>query len=190
MRSLPRRIAIELDGVLAPAVSEADQPGHTENFWETLSENEPNAVSRLAGIAADRRWEVIFLTRRTPSAGDIVQVQSQRWLEAKGFTLPCVYVTPGSRGRIAAALHLDLVIDASPDNCVSVVTESDARAILIWTGDRTSLSPDARRPEISITKSFGECLDSLAAVDEPSPQDAGVFAWLRRLFGVRQARQA
>ena len=149
-----------------------------------------NAVSRLAGIAADRRWEVIFLTRRTPSAGDIVQVQSQRWLEAKGFTLPCVYVTPGSRGRIAAALHLDLVIDASPDNCVSVVTESDARAILVWPGDRSSLSPDARRPEISITKSFGECLDALSAVDEPSSQDAGVFAWVRRLFGLRQARQA
>jgi len=182
VRSLPRRIAIELDGVLAPAVSEADRPGHTENFWETLSENEPNAVARLAGIAADRRWEVIFLTRRTPSAGDIVQVQSQRWLEAKGFTLPCVYVTPGSRGRIAAALHLDLVIDASPDNCVSVVTESDARGILVWPGDRSSLSPDARRPEISIAKSFGECLDALSAVDEPSSQDAGVFAWVRARF--------
>ena len=39
-------------------------------------------------------------------------------------------------------------------------------------------------------KSFGECLDALAVVDEPSTQDAGVFAWLRRLFGVRQARQA
>ena len=99
-------------------------------------------------------------------------------------------MTPGSRGRIASALHLDLVIDASPDNCVNVVTESDARAILVWPGDRGSLSPDARRPEISIAKSFGECLDTLAVVDDPSPQNAGVFAWLRRLFGLRQARQA
>ena len=193
MRSLPRRIAIELDGVLARTVSEADQAdqaGRSENFWETLSETEPNVVSRLAGITADRRWEVIFLTKRTPSAGDIVQVQSQRWLEAKGFALPCVYVTPGSRGRIASALHLDLVIDASPDNCVNVVTESDARAILVWPGDRAGLPPDARRPDISLAKSFGECLDMLAVVDDPSPRNAGVFAWLRRLFGLRQARQA
>jgi hypothetical protein len=190
VRSLTRRIAIELDDVLAQAVSETDQAGGTENFWETLSETEPNAVSRLAGIAADRRWEVIFLTRRPPSPGDIVQVQSQRWLEAKGFALPCVYVTPGSRGRIAAALHLDLVIDASPDNCVDVVTESDARAILVWPGDRSGLPADARRPEINIAKSFGECLDALSVVDDPSPRNGGVFAWVRRLFGLRQARQA
>src|SRR4051812_7739869 len=134
---MTRRIAIEIDGVLAEAFSEADQAGSTENFWETLSESEPDVVSRLAGLAADRRWEVIFLTRRPPSAGDIVQVQSQRWLEAKGFALPCVYVTSGARGRIAAALHLDLVVDASPENCVNVVSESDARAILVWPGDRT-----------------------------------------------------
>lgn len=187
---MPRRIAIELDGVLAPAVSEADQAGRTENFWETPGETEPGAVSRLAGIASDRRWEVIFLTTRTPSPGDIVQVQSQRWLEAKGFALPCVYVTPGSRGRIAAALHLDLVIDASPDNCVNVVTESDARAILVWSGDRNGLPADARRPEISIAKSFGECLDTLSVVDDVAPQNAGAFAWVRRLFGLKAVRQA
>jgi hypothetical protein len=190
VRSLPRRIAIELDGVLARAVPEADQAGRTENFWETLSETEPTVVSRFAGIAADRRWEVIFLTRRPPTAGDTVQLQTQRWLEEKGFALPCVYVTSGSRGRIASALHLDLVIDASPDNCVNVVTESDARAILVWPGDRSGLSPDARRPEISIAKSFGECLDTLSVVDDPSPRNAGVFAWLRRLVGLRQTRQA
>ncbi len=188
MRSLPRRIAIELDGVLAPAVSEADHSGRTENFWETLSETEPNVVSRLAGIAAERRWEVIFLTKRSPSAGDTVQVQSQRWLEEKGFALPCVYVTPGSRGRIASALHLDLVIDASPDNCVNVITESDARAILVWPGDRAGLPADARRPEINIAKSFGECLDTLAVVDDPSPRNAGVFAWVRRLFGLKEVK--
>lgn len=190
MRSLPRRIAIELDGVLARAVSEADQADRSENFWETLGETEPTAVSRLAGIATDRRWEVIFLTRRPPSAGDTVQMQSQRWLEEKGFALPSVYVTSGSRGRIASALHLDLVIDASPDSCVNVVTESDARAILVWPGDRSGLPADARRPEINIARSFGECLDTLSVVDDPSPRNAGVLAWLRRLFGLRQARQA
>ena len=104
--------------------------------------------------------------------------------------MPCVYVTRGARGRIAAAMRLDLVIDATPDDCVDVVTESDARAILVWRDDRVSLPADARRPEINIAKSFDECLDLLAVVDDPSRRSDGFFARLRRLFGFRQARQA
>ena len=39
-----------------------------ENFWESLTEIEPGSVQRLAAIATDRRWEVIFLTKR-PGTG-------------------------------------------------------------------------------------------------------------------------
>src|SRR5689334_10015026 len=105
-----------------------------DNFWQTLNETEPGVVARLAAIAADRRWEVIFLTKRPQSAGATAQLQSQRWLESKGFTLPSVYVVQGSRGRIAAALHLDIVVDDRPENCLDVVVDSKARAILIWRG--------------------------------------------------------
>jgi len=87
-------------------------------------------------------------------------------------------------------MHLDLVIDASPDSCVNVVTESDARAILVWSDDPIDLPAEARHSEINIVKSFGECLDMLAVVDDRSPQREGLLARLRRLFGFRQARQA
>src|SRR6187200_493172 len=50
------------------------------NFWETLDETEPGIVARIASIATAQRWEVMFLTSRPSTAGDIVQVQSQRWL--------------------------------------------------------------------------------------------------------------
>src|SRR5262249_36074451 len=106
-----------------------------ENFWQTLNETEPGIVARLAAVATERRWEVIFLTKRPESAGATAQVQSQRWLESKGFLLPSVYVVQGSRGRIAAALHLDIVIDDRPENCLDVVVDSTARAILIWRED-------------------------------------------------------
>jgi hypothetical protein len=184
----PRRIAIELDGVLARAPAEADQVSQSEDFWKAPAEAEPNVVSRLAGIAAERRWELIFLTKRSPSAGTTTQVQSQRWLEAKGFALPCVYVAPGPRGRIASALHLDLVIDVRPDNCVDVVSESDARAILVWPGDLNTVPADARRPEIAVAQSFGECLDMLAAVDDPTPHSEGLLALVRRLLGLKEAK--
>ena len=87
-----------------------------DNFWANLQEIEPGAIQRLAGIATDRRWEVIFLTKRPETVGATAQVQSQRWLESHGFTLPSVYVVQGSRGRIAAALGLDIVIDDRPEN--------------------------------------------------------------------------
>src|SRR5438093_402298 len=35
-----------------------------ENFWQTLVELEPGVIARLAAIAAERRREIIFLTKR------------------------------------------------------------------------------------------------------------------------------
>jgi hypothetical protein len=175
---VPRRIAIELDDVLVLADSRP---------WASLDEKEPRAVARLAETAAARRWEIIFLTTHSRESHATEQVDAQRWLESKGFTLPCVYVAPGPRGPIASSLHLDLVIDARPKNCVEVVTESDARALLVWTRDSGALPADARRPEITIAKSFGECLDMLTAVEDPKPQGDGLLAWVRRLFGGKAA---
>ena len=56
-----------------------------EEFWETLDETEPGIVKRLAAVAEERRWEVIFLTNRPFAPGATVQRQSQRWLERLGF---------------------------------------------------------------------------------------------------------
>ena len=112
-----------------------------QNFWMTLEELEPGIIERLAAVAAERRWEIIFLTKRPQTIGYTAQVQSQRWLESKGFTLPSVYVVQGSRGRIAAALGLDIVVDDRPENCLDVVIDSKARAILVWRDDEVLCLP-------------------------------------------------
>src|SRR5437773_3550012 len=91
-----------------------------ENFWQTLKEIEPGVITRLAATVSERQWEIIFLTKRPRSAGHTAQVQTQRWLESKGFKLPSVFVVQGSRGRIAAALDLDMVVDDRPENCLDV----------------------------------------------------------------------
>ncbi len=106
-----------------------------ENFWETLDEIEPGALSRLYRLVCDRRWELIFLTSRPETAGDTAQAQSHRWLAAHGFPAPSVFVVHGSRGRIAAALNLDVLVDDRPENCLDVAIDSSARAILVWRGD-------------------------------------------------------
>jgi len=161
-----------------------------ENFWQTLSETEPGIVARLASIADERHWEVIFLTKRPETAGVTAQLQSQRWLESKGFTLPSVYVVRGSRGRIAAALGLDVVVDDRPENCLDVVVDSRARAILVWRDDEQLLPGAARRLGIGVVKTLGECLDILVKVDSKEQESTGVVDRVKRLLGLKETARA
>jgi hypothetical protein len=154
----------------------------TPNFWESLNETEPGIVGRLAALALERRWEVIFVTQRPSSAGDTCQMQSQRWLARHGFPMPSVFVIRGSRGKVAAALDLDVVVDDRPDNCLDVVVESKARALLVWRGDAAApASIGARRLNIEVVASVGECLDHLSS--EPAEKPAGLIGRLKRLIG-------
>jgi hypothetical protein len=159
-----------------------------ENFWEGLAEIEPGVVKKLASLAAERRWEIIFLTKRPESAGATAQVQTQRWLQSKGFTLPSVFVVQGSRGRIASALHLDVVIDDRPENCLDVVMDSKrARAILVWRDDPAKLPAAAQRLGIGVVKSVSQCLDVLTQLDGPDKDEPGVMARVKKLLGLGES---
>ena len=157
-----------------------------ENFWEGLEEFEPGVLSRLAALASHRRWEIIFLTKRPETVGATAQVQSQRWLEAKGFTLPSLFVVQGSRGRIAASLGLDVVIDDRPENCLDVVSDSKARAILVWRADQSQLPAAAQRLGIGVVRSVADCLDILSQVDSDAREDPGVMSRVMRLLGLKE----
>lgn len=156
-----------------------------EDFWETLDEIEPGAIARLASLAADRRWEVVFLTKRPEGAGRTAQLQTQRWLAAKGFELPSVFVVQGSRGRIAASLDLDIVVDDRPENCLDVVVDSKARAILVWRNEEKKLPVAARRLGIGVVRSVSECLEILTQMDNDR-RAPGMVDRVMRLFGLKQ----
>jgi hypothetical protein len=160
------------------------------NFWETLSEIEPGAVASLAKLAADRRWEVIFLTKRPDTAGATAQVQSQRWLEAKGFPLPSVFVVHRSRGRIAEAMGLDIVVDDRLENCLDVVVDSKARALLVWREDEKQLPASAKRLGVGVVKSVAECFDILTQVDGAEAAASGVMDRVMRLLGLKEPATA
>jgi len=157
-----------------------------DNFWETLAELEPGLVARLAALAAERRWEIIFLTKRPQTAGSTAQVQTQRWLKSKGFPLPSVFVVQGSRGRIAAALDLHIVIDDRPENCLDVVVDSKARAILVWREEEKNVPAATRRLGIGVVKTTADCLDVLSEIDSTTPQRSGLFDRVRRLLGLKE----
>lgn len=157
------------------------------NFWETLKEIEAGSIRRLASLTAERGWEVIFLTKRPRSGGATAQVQTQRWLQSKGFPLPSVFVVQGSRGRIAAALDLDFVIDDRPENCLDVVMDSKTQAILVWRQRDTPMLASTRRLGIGVVKSVLECLDALAQVDAPELERPSIVDRVMRLLGMRPA---
>jgi hypothetical protein len=157
-----------------------------ENFWESLDEHEPGVVLRLAALAATRRWEIIFLTRRPETAGATAQVQTQRWLASKGFALPSVYVVQGSRGHIAASLALDIVVDDRPDNCLDVVHASKARAILVWREVEGRPPATMQRRGIEVVESMSVCLDIILRIDAATRGAAGVLSRVRRLLGGKE----
>ena len=157
-----------------------------ENFWERLDELEPGVIQQLASLAINRRWEIIFLTKRPQTAGATAQVQSQRWLESKGFTLPSVFVVQGSRGRIAASLGLDIVVDDRPENCLDVVVDSKARAILVWRADENQLPSAAQRLGIGVVKTVADCLEILTQVDAATREEPGVMTRVMRLLGLKE----
>ena len=164
-----------------------DSVKRIENFWETLGETEPGIIKRIAETARSRRWEIMFLTSRPRTAGDIVQLQSQRWLRAKGFEYPSLFVVSTSRGKIAAGLELDVVVDDRPENCLDIAIDSKARAILIWRGDQHAVPASARRLGIGGVNSVAACLDLLVAADEPSAGQTSLVDRLKGLLGLKRS---
>lgn len=160
-----------------------------ENWWETLAEIEPGALARLYGLVKDRKWELMFVTSRPETRGDTAQLQSYRWLAAQGYETPSIFVVHGSRGKIAAALALDVLVDDRPENCLDVAIDSSARAILVWRGDEGKVPASARQLGIGSVSSIRECLDILEELDRGDAQSegSGMIDRLKRLLGLKSA---
>ncbi len=82
--------------------------------------------------------------------------------------------------------QLDVVVDDRPDNCLDVVLESKAGAVLVWRGPQSTVPSSAKRLGIAVVSTVGACLDALVQAQE-SDAEGGVIDRLRRLFGLRTA---
>jgi hypothetical protein len=149
----------------------------TPNWWVNVAPYEPAQIARLYQLARRFRWEVAFLTTRVPTAGDSVQFQSQAWLEAYGFYLPAVMTVPGSRGEVANALRLDLVVDDQLLNCLEVVSASQAKSILMLqlndTGRESTIERQATARGIGVVNRLEEVIDVLLHLQNILPQQRG-----------------
>src|SRR5438477_7342141 len=156
----------------------------TPNWWLSLAPYEPAQIARLYQLSRRYRWEVSFLTTRIPTAGDSVQFQSQAWLEAYGFYMPAVVTVPGSRGEIANALRLDLVVDDQLLNCLEVVGASQTKAILILPHKAdAALEQQATERGIGVVHRLEEAIDVLLQLQDVLPQKRGAAMRLADWFG-------
>jgi uncharacterized HAD superfamily protein len=160
-----------------------DHVKQIENFWSTLPELEPGIISRIARSARERRWEVIFLTTRPSTKGDLVQLQSQQWLDAHGFHYPSVFVVQRSRGKIADALHLDAFVDDRPENCLDIAVESKAKVILVWHGSLSEVPAGAKRLGVRAVSTITEAVSLLEQLDDIRQQPSLMRA-VKKVLGV------
>lgn len=162
----------------------------TPNWWLGLAPYEPAQIARLYQLARRYRWEVSFLTSRIPTAGDSVQFQSQAWLETYGFYMPAVVTVPGSRGEIANALRLDVVIDDQFLNCLEVVGASQTKAILLLQmGDSSAeqtLEQQATERGIGVVHRLEEVIEVLLQLQDILPEKRGVVMRLADWFRKKE----
>jgi len=157
----------------------------TPNFWTSLHPIEPGVVVRIREMAEQHRWEVFFITQRPGTKGETVQRQSQRWLIQQGFDMPSVIVLSGPRGKLAAALQLDYLVDDSAKNGVDVISDSKARVLLVVRNSDEMAEASARRLGLRVVRTIGEALEILEHATEATTQPT-VLARLARLVGWRR----
>lgn len=156
----------------------------TSNWWTRLRAYEPDQLVRLYELARRWKWEVVFMTRRPATDGDPVQFQTQWWIEQHGFYYPAVVTVPGSRGELANALRLDVIVDDQLLNCVDVVGGSTAKALLLLREGHDRAAEDhAISRGIGVVKTLEEAIDVVSHMHEALGERRGRLQRLSDWFG-------
>lgn len=156
------------------------------NWWMRVQPFEPAEIARLYALARGARWEVFFLTKRPPSAGDTVQFQTQWWLEQHGFYLPAVVTVPGSRGELANALRLDLVVDDQFVNCAEVIAAAGTKAVLMLRQADDMLRQHATARGIGVVQNLAEAIPVLERLHDIVPARRGRLLRLADWFSPKR----
>ena len=150
-----------------------DHIGKTPNWWMEVPAYEPAQIARLYGLTRAAGWEVFFMTKRPPSAGDSVQFQTQWWIERFGFYLPAVMTVPGSRGEVASGLRLDLIVDDQVINCAEVISAGATKALLMLREPDEPARSHALGRGIGVVATLSEAITVLERLQDVIPQRRG-----------------
>jgi len=126
-------------------------------FWNTLApfHGTVDALRRLRRLAWRKEVDVYFITFRS---GQGVKEATEEWLDAMGFRNPTVILAAwGTKGVIAAALQLNVLVDDLPDVLHSVWNiGAPTRTYLVKRDYNKRLWAD---PRVNAVDSIGEMLD-------------------------------
>ena len=147
--------------------------GRTPNWWMEVPAYEPAQIARLYGLMRAAGWEVFFMTKRPPSAGDSVQFQTQWWIERFGFYLPAVLTVPGSRGEVANGLRLDLIVDDQIINCAEVIGAGATKAVLMLREPDPVARTHALNRGIGVVATLSEAITVLEKLHDVVPKRRG-----------------
>ena len=152
------------------------------NFWTTLEEMEPGAVACLAALAAERRWDVLFVTTRPTAAGD--DDPGAEPAVARGARLPAAQRLRGQglarQDRRGAAARRR---GRRPPRELPRRRGGVDGARRSWCGRRVrdDLPPGAVRHGVTVVPTITAALDTLLQFDRA--RSGGVGRSIRRLFG-------
>jgi len=79
-----------------------------------------------------------------------------------------------------------VVVDDRPDNCLDVVLESKAGALLVWRGGEATVPASARRLGIAVVPTVARVLEALVDADRVDGQGS-LLDRLRAMFGLSPA---
>lgn len=161
----------------------------TQNWWMEVPPYEPDQIARLYSLTRAIGWEVFFMTKRPPSAGDSVQFQTQWWIERFGFYLPAVLTVPGSRGDIASGLRLDLIIDDQVINCIEVISATPAKALLMLRSANPTAREHASNRGIGVVSTLSEAITVIERLQDVLPRKHGRLMRLSEWFSPADEMQ-
>jgi hypothetical protein len=161
----------------------------TQNWWMEVPPYEPDQIARLYSLTRAVGWEVFFMTKRPPSAGDSVQFQTQWWIERFGFYLPAVLTVPGSRGDVANGLRLDMIIDDQVLNCIEVISAAPTKALLMLRSANDATREHASDRGIGVVSTLAEAVTVLDRLQEVLPQKRGRLLRLSEWFSPPEEMQ-
>jgi hypothetical protein len=159
-----------------------DHIAAAQNWWMEVPAYEPDQIARLYSLTRASGWEVFFMTKRPPSAGDSVQFQTQWWIERFGFYLPAVLTVPGSRGDVATGLRLDLVLDDQLINCVEVISAAPTKAVLVLRSNDPAARQQAGNRGIGVVSTLSEAITIIERLQDVLPQKRGRLMRLAEWF--------
>ena len=159
------------------------------NWWMEVPPHEPDQIARLYSLTRAGGWEVFFMTKRPPSAGDSVQFQTQWWIERFGFYLPAVLTVPGSRGDIAIGLRLDMIVDDQLINCLEVTSAGPAKALLMLRSANPAAREHASNRGIGVVATMSEAIGVLERLQDVLPEKRGRLMRLSEWFSPSEEMQ-